>query len=68
MPCLHNAAPPAGIQGSSEVYTMPGMDINITAFTDVTGNGSPLASGIVPRGRRGIFRVGRKTRWRLHLG
>ena len=23
---------------------------------------------IMPRGRRGIFRVGRKTRWRLHLG
>ena len=57
MPCLHNAAPPAGIQGSSEVYTMPGMDINITAFTDVTGNptpnsswtrnSSPLASGMM---------------------
>ena len=57
MPCLHNAAPPAGIQRSSEVYTMPGMDINITAFTDVTGNptpnstwtrnGSPLSSGMI---------------------
>ena len=57
MSCLYNAAPPAGIQGSSEVYTMPGMDINITAFTDVTGNptpnstwtrnGSPLASGMM---------------------
>ena len=26
------SAPPAGIQGSSEVYTMPGMDIIITAL------------------------------------
>ena len=27
-----------------------------------------MLQGIMPRGRRGIFRVGRKTRWRLHLG
>ena len=57
MPCLHNAAPPAGIQGSSEVFAVSGMDTTITAFTDVTGNptpnstwtrnGSPLASGMI---------------------
>ena len=57
MPCLHNAAPPAGIQGSSEVFAVSGMDTTITAFTDVTGNptpnstwtrnGSPLASGMM---------------------
>ena len=54
---MSSSAPPAGIQGSSEVYTMPGMDIIITAFANVTGNptpnstwtrnGSPLASGMM---------------------
>ena len=52
------SAPPAGIQGSSEVYTMPGKDIIIIGFANVTGkptpnstwtrNGSPLqASGMM---------------------
>ena len=51
------SAPPAGIQGSSEVFAVSGMVTTITAFTDVTGNpapnstwtrnGSPLASGMM---------------------
>ena len=35
------SAPPAGIQGSSEVFAVSGMDTTITAFTDVTGNPAP---------------------------
>ena len=35
------SAPPAGIQGSSEVFAVSGMDTTITAFTDVTGNPTP---------------------------
>ena len=35
------SAPPAGIQGSSEVFAVKGMDTTITAFTDVTGNPTP---------------------------
>ena len=34
-------APPAGIQESSEVFAVSGMDTTITAFTDVTGNSAP---------------------------
>ena len=41
MTAMSPSAPPAGIQGSSELFAVSGMDTTITAFTDVTGNPIP---------------------------
>ena len=41
MTAMSPSAPPAGIQGSSEVFAVSGMVTTITAFSDVTGNPTP---------------------------
>ena len=45
-----------------------GIKFNVESNIIVDVSHKFLKRLIMPRGRRGIFRVGRKTRWRLHLG